>query len=145
MHPTKLFTVERAQRALVYIRPILDQMCATYRDFKRVQDEVMSNLNMSLEAKEAMIAGMKAMRDEVNGCIDEIVKTGASVKDLDTGLVDFSHTRADGEIVVLCYKLGEPEILYWHTKTEGVSGRRPLSELNEVAPAATADSGDVNF
>jgi len=39
--------------------------------------------------------------------------------------VDFPAQR-DGEEVLLCWRLGEEEIGFWHGLEEGFSGRRPL-------------------
>ena len=55
--------------------------------------------------------------------IDEIVEHGAQVKDIDEGLIDFPALRG-GETVLLCWKLGEDEIRYWHTVEDGFAGRR---------------------
>ena len=57
--------------------------------------------------------------------IDEIVERGAEVKDLDEGLIDFPALR-HGETVLLCWKLGEDEIRYWHALEDGFAGRQPL-------------------
>ncbi len=32
----------------------------------------------------------------------------------------------DGRLVYLCWKLGEPEVLYWHELDAGFAGRQPL-------------------
>ena len=50
---------------------------------------------------------------------------GAIVKDLDEGLVDFPAVR-DGEEILLCWRLGEEEVAYWHGLEEGFAGRQPL-------------------
>ncbi|HEY0758163.1 MAG TPA: DUF2203 family protein [Acidisarcina sp.] len=34
----------------------------------------------------------------------------------------------DGEIVLLCWKMGETRITHWHTVESGFSGRQPLDE-----------------
>jgi hypothetical protein len=57
--------------------------------------------------------------------IDEIGEHGAEVKDLDEGLIDFPALRR-GETVLLCWKLGEDRIRYWHTVEDGFAGRRLL-------------------
>jgi hypothetical protein len=49
------------------------------------------------------------------------------VKDLDSGLLDFS-CRLDEEIVLLCWKMGESSIDYWHTQDSGFAGRQPIDE-----------------
>jgi hypothetical protein len=66
--------------------------------------------------------------EEVAGiarCVARIHDAGALVKDLDEGLVDFPAQR-EGEDVLLCWRLGEDEVAYWHGLEEGFSGRKPL-------------------
>lgn len=57
--------------------------------------------------------------------IRTIHETGALVKDLDLGLVDFPG-RVNGKDVYLCWKVGEPEIRFWHDVDKGFRERRPL-------------------
>ena len=57
--------------------------------------------------------------------VDEINGHGAEVKDLDSGLIDFPALR-HGETVLLCWRLGEAEIAWWHRVEDGFAGRRPL-------------------
>ena len=64
--------------------------------------------------------------------IDEITEHGAEVKDLDEGLVDFPALHR-GETVLLCWKLGEDEIRFWHAVEDGFAGRRPVEELDGPA------------
>jgi hypothetical protein len=57
--------------------------------------------------------------------VDAIVARGIQVKDLDTGLLDFPSLR-DGEEVLLCWRVGESRVAYWHTYDDGFAGRRPI-------------------
>ena len=52
-------------------------------------------------------------------------EAGVVVKDVDAGLVDFPSLR-DGEEVLLCWQLGEPDLAWWHGVDEGFRGRKPL-------------------
>jgi hypothetical protein len=61
--------------------------------------------------------------------VRELNERGIEIKDLDKGLIDFPHLRANGEEVYLCYMLGEKTILAWHSLEGGFPGRRPISEL----------------
>jgi hypothetical protein len=61
----------------------------------------------------------------VQRCVQAIEELGGVVKDLDRGLVDFPALRGDEE-VLLCWRLGEDEIGYWHGLEEGFAGRREL-------------------
>ncbi|MEK6923593.1 MAG: DUF2203 domain-containing protein [Nanoarchaeota archaeon] len=58
----------------------------------------------------------------------ELMTHGAIVKDLESGLVDFcSHHR--GKEIMLCWKLGEEDIMYWHHIDEGFGGRQSIEAL----------------
>ena len=57
-----------------------------------------------------------------------ISRHGCILRDLELGLIDF-YTMAQGRVVCLCWRRGEPRIEHWHPLDEGFSGRRRLSEL----------------
>jgi hypothetical protein len=62
---------------------------------------------------------------EAKDTLGEIEEIGVQVKDLEQGLLDFPCVL-DGKTVLLCWKLGEKEIGYWHSPEDGFEGRRPL-------------------
>ena len=64
----------------------------------------------------------------------EIDAIGVQVKDIETGLLDFP-CLIDGETVLLCWKLGESRIEFWHTLDAGFRGRQPLDERFTKKPA----------
>jgi hypothetical protein len=70
--------------------------------------------------------------------IEQLENTGVIIKSLDEGLLDFPSMRFNEE-VWLCWRDGEPEIRFWHSKQEGFMGRKPLapagfhSEKNDLA------------
>ncbi len=57
----------------------------------------------------------------------EVEQLGGEIKDVETGLVDFPARRRDQDIL-LCWKLGERQVGYWHTQEAGFRGRRPLDD-----------------
>lgn len=59
----------------------------------------------------------------------EVAESGAIVKDLDSGLLDFPALR-DGREVYLCWRLGEDHIGWWHEVDAGMSGRLPLDDAS---------------
>ena len=61
--------------------------------------------------------------------MQQLEDLGCLLKDLTTGLVDFYGTRR-GELVFLCWKLGEDRIRFWHGLDEGYTGRQPLEEAS---------------
>ncbi len=62
---------------------------------------------------------------ELERCLVELHEIGVEVRDLETGLLDFPALRA-GEEVLLCWRLGEPSVGWWHRREEGFAGRRPI-------------------
>jgi hypothetical protein len=71
-------------------------------------------------------------RDAVQGAEEELLKAvlslnsmGIQLKGPLEGLIDFPSYR-DGELVELCWKLGEERVEHWHRIGEGFSGRKKL-------------------
>jgi hypothetical protein len=63
--------------------------------------------------------------DAIADCVRAINELGAQVKDFREGLLDFPARRGN-EDVLLCWKVGEPEVAFWHGLDEGFAGRKPL-------------------
>jgi len=71
----------------------------------------------------------EALADE----IERVRDLGGEVKDVETGLVDFPGLRR-GEEILLCWRLGEKKLGFWHPVDSGFAGRRPVDEDVERAP-----------
>lgn len=59
--------------------------------------------------------------------ISSIHRKGAELKDIDIGLVDFP-AFVDGREVLLCWRLGEEKIGFYHGREEGFMGRKPIED-----------------
>lgn len=68
---------------------------------------------------------LERLAARVQAGLNEIQELGGVLKDVGLGLVDFPHLR-EGEVVNLCWKLGEQRIRFWHGLDEGYGGRKPL-------------------
>ncbi len=62
---------------------------------------------------------------ELNSLTERVQELGCEVKDIDQGLVDFRAER-HGREIYLCWKLGEPDVRWWHELETGFAQRRPL-------------------
>jgi hypothetical protein len=71
----------------------------------------------------------EALSDE----IDRVRTLGGEVKDVETGLVDFPGLR-QGEEILLCWRLGEKKIGFWHPVDGGFASRRPVDDDTGRAP-----------
>ena len=127
------FTPDEANDALAEVRPLVEQMVEQRRvhvEALERQEELESRIRGNgggippAELAEAAAEVDRHAR-ELARTVDDIVKLGVEVKDLDEGLVDFPALRGD-ETVLLCWQLGEDEVGYWHSQEDGYAGRRPL-------------------
>lgn len=71
---------------------------------------------------------LKTLIDALKAEVKSLDDAGCLVKDIDQGIVDWYASRGNRD-VLLCWKLGEKEVGYWHDPDAGFSGRRPISEL----------------
>lgn len=62
--------------------------------------------------------------------LDQIQLRGVLVKDLEKGLCDFPY-MLDGRVVHLCWKMGEPDIRWWHETHTGYANRQPIEKDDE--------------
>ena len=72
-------------------------------------------------------AEMEAHLQRVRESVAEIDAIGVQVKDLESGLLDFP-CRIDDQVVLLCWRMGEPAIEHWHTVEAGFQGRQPVDQ-----------------
>ena len=79
-------------------------------------------------------AVFRGLDEALNDEIERIRALGGDVKDLDLGLVDFPSTR-NGEEILLCWKLGEKSLGYWHSVDGGFASRRPIDAHVSNAPS----------
>jgi len=80
------------------------------------------------ETPRVLTVRIRARIDQMQAAVERLDEWSVQLRDIETGLVDFP-TLVAGRQVWLCWRLGEPEIGFWHELTAGVAGRRPLDEL----------------
>ena len=127
------FTPDEANAALADVRPLVEQLVATRQEHvaalerqEELEQKIRGNGGGIPPAELATAtAEVDAIARRLARLVDEIGSHGAQVKDVDTGLIDFPALRG-GETVLLCWRLGEDEIGWWHTLDGGFAGRRPL-------------------
>jgi len=123
---THYFTLETATAALEQIRPWMDEIQVIRQDILRNQPEAWPVIEKAAGNGGSRAASALAQSfDRLDKLIHKILDTGAIVKDINTGLLDFPCIR-DGHEVYLCWRLGELRIEYWHEVDDGFAGRQPL-------------------
>jgi len=132
----RTFTLEEARNLL----PVLESLLRAAINGKQLIEKVDSELQEAAQrvflsggllVDVMQLARRKAERQKaarrVKDAVAEIDAIGVQVKDLDIGLLDFP-CRVAGDIVLLCWKLGEETITHWHSTSEGFAGRKPIDE-----------------
>lgn len=130
----KIFTLEQAQRML----PVLESLLKTAREAQQKYEELEGDLQQTLnrilvlggvQIDPVRTATQRALKDRAeqvrNDALGEIEATGAQVKDLEQGLLDFPCLLHD-ETVLLCWQQGEKAIGWWHGLEEGFAGRKKI-------------------
>ena len=131
---SKTFTLGEAQTVLPVVEALLRKAQTAGARAGELEME-MQELNQRIFLAGGMhvdvtsAARRRAERDksvqEAKDTLAEIDAIGVQVKDLEEGLLDFPCI-IDGRTVLLCWKLGEKEIGYWHSPEDGFAGRKPL-------------------
>jgi hypothetical protein len=129
----RVFTLDEANAAVAELRPIVEQMVEHRRNLTAAQarqtelvTRVASNGgDMAPSDLSEVAETIQSEADAITECAEQINAAGAQVKSLEEGLLDFPAKRGD-ETVLLCWKLGEDEIGYWHGLDEGFAGRKAL-------------------
>ncbi len=132
----KTFTLDEAQSLL----PVLESLLKRAMEGKQSAEEVETGL--SELARRIYLSGgmridvtkiakqraeMESHLQKVRETIAEIDSIGVQVKDFDAGLLDFP-CRLEDQVVLLCWRMGEPTIEHWHTVESGYQGRQPVDD-----------------
>jgi len=131
----RLFGEEEANDALAVVEPLVRRLVAARERFvaagerlAAVRRKVTGNgggldPDRVQEAQDAV----EAVANEIALIVADLEEAGVQVKDLDRGLVDFPARHPEsGELVLLCWHLGEDRVAHWHGLEEGFAGRKPL-------------------
>jgi hypothetical protein len=140
--PARLFTIEQANAMLPLVRAITSDLAALASDVVQRRHRLAlvasgrSDSSGGLRGLKPgdpyadelahMQAEIEKDQEKLREYVQELQELGVEPKGAVEGLVDFPCTM-DGRIVYLCWKLGEPEVLYWHDLDAGFAGRQPLT------------------
>ena len=130
----RYFTLEEAEELLPAVEEWLraavearGRMAAAESEMMDLRRHVIAMGGVRPDAAKALT--MRARRDsaaaEMERGVEEMEGVGVQVKDLEMGLIDFP-TLYHGREVLLCYRLGEAGIGYWHEVDGGFRGRRAI-------------------
>jgi hypothetical protein len=132
MMASRRFTLDEANALLPQLSNLLLQVQESKEAHDRLQEQVEEYAGRMSSNGHIVEKELNEARQELakaatglNRLIERVQEMGCEEKDLGKGLVDF-RTEREGREVYLCWKLGEPQIGWWHELETGFAGRRPL-------------------
>ena len=130
----RLYTVEEANRVLPEVRRLVGRIVDLAPVLPEMQETVRINElkfhrptagDPERETLAASVAELRAIEMAVAVALRSLESMDVVLKDPMIGLVDFQSDR-HGEVVELCWRLGEPSVTTWHRIGEGYRGRKPI-------------------
>jgi len=131
----RFFDLDEANEALRELEPILAALRDQRSELIRLRDRVLAATAGGEAAPPDPSDELRLLRMRMQGVIDQmqagvarIDEIGATLRDIETGLIDFP-ALASGRQIWLCWRLGEGPVEWWHELSTGFDGRQPLAEL----------------
>lgn len=130
----RYFTLEQASRLLPEVDRLLRgavEARAVYGGAEttlsalQTRIQTMGGVSVDRESVRQLQESRTAAAQSLAQWLQALNELGVQVKDLGTGLVDFP-TLYRGEEVLLCWRLGEAAIGYWHGVEDGFRGRKRI-------------------
>jgi hypothetical protein len=129
----KYFSVAEANKALPLVRAIVEDIVRQSRLVDGLQQRVERVLRERRRPSDDLYSEelaqtqseLETEEEKLLSYIGELKNLGVELKSDETGLCDFRSLR-DGREVYLCWRLGEPELMFWHELDAGFNGRRRL-------------------
>jgi hypothetical protein len=132
----KHFTLDEAQSLVPILETLLKRAIEAKRGAEEIEEKLQAlsrkvflsgGMFLDVERVRKRRAAHESHLQQAKDSLAEIEAIGVQVKDLETGLLDFP-CLIEGQTVLLCWKLGESRIEFWHTLDAGFRGRQPLDE-----------------
>jgi len=124
----RVFTPGSARRTLDAVRPSAEAMACAWRSMELLRPARVA-CDQPVDREYFLWA------ERLQRATDSLREAGVLVKDARAGLLDFPARRA-GRLVMLCWKVGEPALDFWHEVEAGFAGRQRVDEDGpwEAAP-----------
>lgn len=123
MTEERRYTLVEANGELEGLRELLPRL----REARRALIEASQRITDAVAADGGGVAGSDWFRAQqsLKEDVEELARRGIILRDPEAGLVDFPSER-EGKPVLLCWRLGEQEVGWYHDEASGFRGRKRL-------------------
>jgi len=122
----RTFTLEEANQALVTLKPLVQKIMEIRQAILDRQPEMWPVVQKAAGNGGSQVASQAVMEfAQLEALARQIQDSGALLKDMNIGLLDFPSIR-EGREVYLCWRFGEESIEYWHDVDAGYAGRQKI-------------------
>jgi hypothetical protein len=138
----KSFSPEEANATLPLLRAIVQDISSLAVAMRGRHERLMKltgadDRRASAAEIESLQTELEQAEETMHGYLQELDDLGVLLKDFVSGLIDFPARMNDHE-VYLCWRLGEPEVGFWHEVDAGFAGRQKLRSPTPPRPQGTA-------
>ncbi len=126
----KYFSVDEANQALAYVRPVTRDLMDCYAHVVDIRRRI--EKPQEFDSREHLEAEYETTMDRLSELVDELHMVGVELKDFERGLIDFPSVHDDREIY-LCWQFKDQQVEAWHETDAGFAGRQNVSLLCEPA------------
>lgn len=113
-------SIDTANKMLSLVRPITEQTVEAWEQIE-VSREQLKKIVISDDDQHDLLARVakdfERATNIINSNLDEFESLGCVVESYEEGIIDFP-SEIDGDEIMLCWKLGEDEILHHHKRGE---------------------------
>jgi hypothetical protein len=123
MSDERRFTVDEANAEVVGLQERLPRL----REARRALIEASERITAAVASDGGGVAGTEwfSAQQTLKVELEYLAERGILLRDPETGLVDFPAEH-EGRRVLLCWRLGESDVAWYHEEHAGFSGRKPL-------------------
>ena len=126
---SRYFTLGQANETLKTIRPLMEEVMSIRQRILATQPEAWSAIEKSAgNGGNPELSKRIFDFEKLDALVHKILDSGVQIKDINTGLLDFSAMR-DGREVYLCWQHGEGDIAFWHEVDAGYAGRQSIESF----------------
>jgi len=129
----RTFTAEEANALLPTLRQLIRVLQTAHQQAIDLETQIDAEELISEKGSEKSAHAINQLMEnhrqrvtEFYAIVEQIHSYGCILKDIEMGLIDF-YAVINGNVVFLCWKMGEEKVNHWHEVGQGYTARQSLA------------------